>query len=149
MDLKTLLFSFDGRINRAKWWLTVLIIVIAWVVVGIVCSILWALLGQPIGLIVAGLVGLAAVVGLIWASIATGLKRLHDREQSGWWLVVFWLVPTAINMAAIPLAGSMTGNLLSLVAFGISIWGVIVLGALKGTTGPNAYGPDPIPVDDD
>jgi uncharacterized membrane protein YhaH (DUF805 family) len=150
MNLKTLLFGFEGRINRAKWWLTILIIAIVWIVAGIIGAILWAILGETIGLVVAGLIGLATVVLVLWASIATGLKRLHDREKPGWWLLIFWLLPFVLNLASIPMAGSMAGNLLALVGFGISVWAVIELGALKGTTGPNKYGPDPLPpVDDD
>jgi uncharacterized membrane protein YhaH (DUF805 family) len=33
---------------------------------------------------------------------------------------------------------------LSLVGFGISIWTIVVLGFLRGTRGPNSYGPDPL-----
>jgi uncharacterized membrane protein YhaH (DUF805 family) len=33
---------------------------------------------------------------------------------------------------------------LSLVAFAISIWGFVELGCLRGTDGPNTYGPDPL-----
>jgi uncharacterized membrane protein YhaH (DUF805 family) len=34
--------------------------------------------------------------------------------------------------------------LLSLVSLAISLWGFVELGCLRGTIGPNQYGPDPI-----
>jgi uncharacterized membrane protein YhaH (DUF805 family) len=33
---------------------------------------------------------------------------------------------------------------LSLASLGISIWAIVVLGFLRGTRGPNRYGPDPL-----
>jgi len=33
---------------------------------------------------------------------------------------------------------------LSLLSFAISIWAIVVLGFLRGTRGPNRYGPDPL-----
>ena len=36
---------------------------------------------------------------------------------------------------------------LSLASLAISIWAIVELGCLKGTTGPNMYGPDPLPAE--
>lgn len=144
MDWKSLLFSFEGRINRAKYWLAVLIFAVVYVVVGIFVALLMTALGQNTALIVGGLVGLAALVFGIWAGLAVGVKRLHDREKTGWWLLVFWLLPGVIGSAGSAIGG-LAGGILSLASLALSIWAIVELGCLKGTTGQNKYGPDPLP----
>jgi len=51
-------------------------------------------------------------------SIGVGIRRLHDTNRTGWWLLV----------SLVPLVGW--------------IW-IIVLLALAGDEGPNRYGPPP------
>lgn len=148
MDWKTLLFSFSGRINRAKWWLTVLISLLGWIVVGILALILISVLGQGTGGILAIIVAVAAFAGATWIGIAAGIKRLHDREKSGWWLLVFYLVPGIISAAGQAMGG-IVGNLIAFASLGISVWAIVELGCLKGATGPNMYGPDPLPPEPD
>lgn len=144
MDWKTLLFSFSGRANRAKYWLTVLIVGIVWLVAAIVGVTLSAALGSTLGLFISAIIGLGAFVFTIWPGLAIGVKRLHDREKSGWWLLLFWLVPNVLGGAGSALGG-FAGGALSLVSFGILVWAIVEFGCLKGTTGPNMYGPDPLP----
>jgi len=62
------------------------------------------------------------VLGLILLipSLAIAIKRYHDRDKSGWWILILF----------IPLVGF--------------IWFLIELGCLPGTPGPNRYGPDPL-----
>ncbi len=38
--------------------------------------------------------------------------------------------------------------LFNLGSFAISIWGFVEIGCLRGTEGPNQYGPDPLPPHD-
>ena len=52
--------------------------------------------------------------------VAIGVKRLHDRNKTGWWMLIILL----------PVIGG--------------LWYLIECGFLKGTTGPNTYGPDPL-----
>jgi uncharacterized membrane protein YhaH (DUF805 family) len=153
MDWRTLLFSFRGRINRAKYWLATLIYIGAWLLFGLVVSIVMtgvrataadALTGA--GLILVAL-GIIFLVGGIWSGFAVAIKRLHDREKSGWWLLLFWVAPGLLNA----IAGSWANGggmafpiLIGLVGIAISIWGFVEIACLKGTTGPNSYGPDPL-----
>ena len=135
MPISQLLFSFNGRINRAKWWLTGLAI--------LACMIALVLIGLAAG----ALVGLAIVVlilyiPMLWVGLAVGAKRLHDRDKSAWWLLVFYVLPGVLQGIA-----EHTGALsfiFYLVAAGISIWGIVELGFLRGTDGSNQYGPDPL-----
>jgi uncharacterized membrane protein YhaH (DUF805 family) len=122
MDLTTLLTSFEGRINRAKWWL-------GWLVMLILEAIAWivayAVAGFPTEANHPGLVAFAVIHGifglvLLYMMLAIYTKRWHDRGKSGWWTLII----------LIPIIGG--------------IWILIELGILEGTRGPNQYGPDPL-----
>ncbi|MCU0928710.1 MAG: DUF805 domain-containing protein [Burkholderiaceae bacterium] len=63
----------------------------------------------------------AASLLLLWPSLAISVKRWHDRDKSAWWVLV----------GLIPVIGG--------------LWLLIENGMLRGTPGPNRYGPDPVP----
>jgi uncharacterized membrane protein YhaH (DUF805 family) len=147
MDLGSLLFSFSGRINRAKYWLAVLIYLGVAVVLGIV---LFA--GFHAGLagigVVFGLIAIAVYIAMLVSGLAVAIKRLHDRDKSGWWVLVFYVVPGVLGgigseMGAASGSDAIVG-LFGLVSLGISVWAFVELGCLRGTVGPNNYGPDPL-----
>ena len=150
MDWTTLLFSFTGRINRGKYWLATLIYALAWIAF-IAAAIMWLggfdtdRLFSFVG--AALLLWLTAIVLLIistWSAFATGIKRLHDRGKSGWWIVLFWFGPGLLSGSNSAMSG-MEGNIaLSFIGFVIAVWGFIELYCLRGTSGPNEYGPDPL-----
>jgi uncharacterized membrane protein YhaH (DUF805 family) len=85
---------------------------------------------------------------LLWGlSITT--ERLHDRDKSAWWLVVFYLVPLLLDQFAKALSftgaiGTILHYMLALLSLAIMIWGFVEIGLLRGTAGPNKYGPDPL-----
>lgn len=154
MDLQTLLFSFEGRINRAKYWLVVLINIIVPNVAGIFAAMALGMSGidpsgappdpaNP-GLWIAALIGLAILVFSLWTSFAAGVKRLHDRGKSGWWILVFGGLPVALGAVSGVMGDA--GLIFIVAALGVAVWALVEFGCLKGTTGPNAYGPDPIPA---
>jgi uncharacterized membrane protein YhaH (DUF805 family) len=123
--MQSLLFSFQGRVNRAKFWL---VHVVMWVVLLVVFS---AILGsaamssdpqaalQSVGA-VGGIILLIVYILAIWIGLAVAAKRWHDRNKSAWWILI----------AVVPVVGG--------------LWYLIECGFLKGTTGPNKYGPDPL-----
>ncbi|MCK9542241.1 MAG: DUF805 domain-containing protein [Novosphingobium sp.] len=78
----------------------------------------------PIFYIGAGLIVLYWLAVIV-PTIAVTIRRLHDRDMSGWFLLLF------IVLSAIPLVG-----ILASIAW-------LVLMVLPGTPGPNKYGPDP------
>jgi uncharacterized membrane protein YhaH (DUF805 family) len=154
MNFANVLFSFSGRINRAKLWLAVVFWLVVWVIAFVVLMIL---LGRSIaefnpddvGSIIAALgtgilVILVVVIPMFISNFAVGIKRLHDRDKSGWWIVLFYFGPLVLDAIGNSIEGP-ASFLLSLAGFAIAIWGLIELGFLKGTTGPNQYGPDPLP----
>lgn len=143
MNPFTLLFDFRGRINRAKLWLAAAIYVgFLFCVIAITMaatSSLTAVLGAT----------LMAYVPLLVSSVAVGIKRLHDRNKSGWWLLPFF-VPVVLPFAAAALDdglapdSSMTLAVFQYIGLAIMIWAVIELGCLRGTIGANQYGFDPL-----
>jgi uncharacterized membrane protein YhaH (DUF805 family) len=147
MDWKALLFTFGGRINRGKYWLGVPVLVLLYIAAGIVFGIFYGVAGETVGMLLGGLVGLAALIVGLWGGVAIGIKRLHDREKPGWWLLIFWVLPTILSGIGSALGG--IGMVLSLASLAISIWALVELGCLKGTTGSNMYGPDPLPAEAD
>jgi uncharacterized membrane protein YhaH (DUF805 family) len=150
MDWTTLLFSFTGRIDRGKYWLAILIYMVAWIVFiaaifmwlgGLNSDNLFSFAGT--GLLI-WLVGFILFIAGTWSGLAVGIKRLHDRDKSGWWILLFWLGPSVLGgwQTATPSLGG--GLMLSLAAAAIVIWAFVELACLPGTPGPNQYGPDPL-----
>lgn len=149
MDWTTLLFGFKGRINRAKFWLACLIYTI--VMVALLAFIILSLggvdkdrIGDIIGtglLFVA--VGAVVFIVLLWSSLATAIKRLHDRGKSAWWVLLFWILPGLIGAVADNTTGTVS-LALNVVSIVLSVWGFVEVGCLRGTQGPNEFGPDPL-----
>jgi uncharacterized membrane protein YhaH (DUF805 family) len=136
VDFGSLLFGFQGRINRAKYWIaTVTYISVTIALVGLGFFFRF----NTIFFIIAAIAFTAVTV----SGIAVGLKRLHDRDMSGWWLLVFYLLPAVLDgigrAIGIPVIFSLAGS-------AVSIWALVVLGFLRGTSGANQYGPDPLGV---
>jgi uncharacterized membrane protein YhaH (DUF805 family) len=123
--MSNLLFSVQGRANRAKFWLVALGIVVVEVILFAVILGGAALSGDPEQIAaamgpVASVVILVFVVIATWISIAVAVKRYHDRNKSGWWVLIVF----------VPVIGG--------------LWYLIECGFLRGTPGPNTYGPDPL-----
>jgi uncharacterized membrane protein YhaH (DUF805 family) len=92
---------------------------------------------------------LMSVFGLVmWSMLALGVKRLHDRGLSSW-LILVVVLPFLGAVAAPSVAAEfdLGDNIvrLSLLLLTASvIWSVLQFGILKGETGPNEHGPDPL-----
>ncbi len=174
MDWNWFLFSFNGRINRAKLWLAVPVILSWMIFLGLLAVALGSLFGSPAltgslsfstsdlfkllnpdsyqSLRVAGLpLLLIKVVGtplVLWVYLATSIKRLHDRDRSGWWMVPFFAVPGIFNELADRLDYSYAALALGLATFVLYLWGFIEMYCLKGSRKTNRFGPDPLaPID--
>lgn len=106
--------EFTGRSRRKEYWMFFLLVIVVALVIGIVEGVL--------GL--AGMVGpygpLSALflLAILVPSISVGIRRLHDTDRSGWWILI----------AFVPIVGSLI---------------LLVFYVLEGTRGPNQYGPDP------
>ena len=143
-DLFDFMFGASGRINRAKYWRSFLIYCVAGLFVAVILFTA-ASLAAPLFMV---MVVLFLIPWLMWGfSIHT--ERLHDRDKSAWWLLMFSLLPGVLVQLAkfTGFAGAIGGVLhfvLELAAFALSIWGFVEIGCLRGTAGTNTYGPDPL-----
>ena len=132
MDM-SLFTSFEGRIGRQQWWLGIIaLIIIEWIVFMILGMIFGGSMmtgmdpnnpeaaAQALGMMSVPMIIIFLI--FLWPSLALYAKRWHDRGKSGWWTLII----------LIPVIGG--------------IWALIELGFLRGTDGPNLYGPDPLVV---
>lgn len=81
---------------------------------------------------------------LLWWYFAAWIKRLHDRNKTGWWLVPYFIVPGIYSQFEDRLPDSNAMALLGLAVSIVAFWGLVEMLCLKGTTGPNRFGPDPL-----
>ena len=165
MSLFYLLFGFSGRINRGKYWLAVVLWLVFWVIALPVCLLAgFAILGtnlvdgqlpsgddwleksirMAVDYVVLFIIFLTLVIVSWISAFAIGVKRLHDRNKNGWLIVLFYVVPSILAGIANTSEHAVASSLLGLASFVISIWGLVELGFLRGTVGPNPYGPDPL-----
>ncbi|MGN7981379.1 DUF805 domain-containing protein [Burkholderia sp. 22313] len=105
MNLKWLLFSFEGRIGRLPWW----IYAVAYAVLSAIFDAgSRGSSGDDLPLL-AMLVLFAIAVVSVWASIAVGVKRLHDIDKSGWWMLLIF-VPIVGAIALFVMNGFIAGT---------------------------------------
>ena len=103
--------TFSGRAARSEFWFWVLFAVIVTAAGGVIDE---ALLPNSQNGLVAPLIALA----LLLPGIAVSVRRLHDVDRAGWWLLIYFT--------------------------GIGIIFLIIWYCTIGTTGPNRFGPDPL-----
>ena len=106
--------DFDGRAVRSEFWWWALFVGIVQFAAAIVLTIV-LIIFQNVGFLqwLSVLIFMVIVLAFILPSIAVSVRRLHDRDLSGWWyLLVF-----------VPIG--------SVVLF--------VFNVLPGTPGPNRY----------
>jgi uncharacterized membrane protein YhaH (DUF805 family) len=129
MSLMSFLFSFQGRVRRLHLWL--FFIVLSFLYGGIFWQFghvlhvhhggwmmghgmydewLWFARSPVLD---------ALALLAVWMKLAVIVKRWHDRDKSGWWVLI----------VLIPVIGW--------------LWQLIECGFLDGTPGPNKYGPSP------
>jgi uncharacterized membrane protein YhaH (DUF805 family) len=139
MDFVNIFITYSGRINRSKFWIGVLIICVINSV--LVMTAFFAGRGTNISFI-ANITNLLVVI----SGFGVGVKRLHDRNKSGWFILLFLFLPITLFGIGerIIEVSDIAATVLWLVAIVISIWAFVELGCLRGTIGQNLYGPDPL-----
>jgi len=130
--------DFNGRVRRTEFWYYVL----AYVVISVVLAVIQSLVGTRL---LTGLLSLA----LLLPSLGMAVRRLHDINRSGWWILI-GVVPLVVMMLLTIMAvmmGSLGGMFLSATLMPILSLAAAVLliywYAQPGTAGPNQYGADP------
>lgn len=122
-------FSFQGRIRRSTWWLGYVLPLIGISIAATALDVGFGFVSiqdarpvdgygyQTVGI---GVFGPLSLIPMVWGGLAGQVKRWHDRDKSGWFVLVNF----------IPFIGT--------------IWALVELGFLRGTMGPNRFGPDPL-----
>ncbi|MGB0901783.1 DUF805 domain-containing protein [Halocynthiibacter sp.] len=101
--------TFSGRAQRSEyWWWSLFVIVLTYGVMFIEIAVLGT-----------AVLNLIISLALLLPGIAVTVRRLHDLDRSGWWILI----------AIIPLVGPII---------------LLVWFCTKGTAGSNNYGQDPL-----
>jgi uncharacterized membrane protein YhaH (DUF805 family) len=154
--------DFSGRSRRQEYWSWILFQVIIYIAVLVLLMLVGgsAFMTGDVqsAMAVGGIAFLIIGLYLIWElvilvpSLAVAVRRLHDTNHSGWWILAP-LVPYLIAFVA-AIGGMSSGSGSGLKAAGLvtmlCVLAAIVLGLvllvfmfLDGTPGANRYGPDP------
>ena len=122
-----------GRASRSEFWWFCLFTFILNIIVALLGSLLPAL---------GSIVSAVQALWLLLPTVGVTTRRLHDRNLSGWWQAL----PLAATLPAVAGAVLEANWLLMLAgcAAGLASLWLLIFYALKGTAGPNRFGPDPL-----
>jgi uncharacterized membrane protein YhaH (DUF805 family) len=145
-------FGFEGRINRAKCWRAMALNSFCLLVFMLVVPFnlgtcfrdadpKWAI--GPVTALLVGTMGPAIIIST-WCFTAIAIKRLHDRNRSGWWMVLFFIAPPLLEKLWDWLDNPTAAFMVSLVGFVLSVWSFVEIFCLRGTREPNRFGSDPL-----
>ncbi|QPF92496.1 DUF805 domain-containing protein [Bradyrhizobium commune] len=174
MDWTWYLFRFDGRINRALLWQALLIVALLVSVLELVDQAVHVLNGQKTfkfsfefdfdfgvsdvfrvvdprayRLLAAAdhptlILKVISVPLFLWIYLATAIKRLHDRDRSGWWMIPFFVVPNSVFQFWDLLPDANWFVPFELAIYALLLWGLVEMFIAPGTSGSNRFGPDPL-----
>jgi len=105
---------FGGRSRRKEYWYFVLFNIIVSIVLGWIDALLGTRGSYAGAGVLSGIYGLAVII----PSLAVTVRRLHDIDRTGWWILV----------GLVPLIGAIV---------------LLVFALLDGTPGTNRYGSNP------
>jgi uncharacterized membrane protein YhaH (DUF805 family) len=107
--------GFTGRARRSEYWWFALFTVL----VGLAAAILDSVLGTTLGSDGStGVIGIIVNLALLLPTLAVAMRRLHDTDRSGWWLLI----------GLVPIVGAIV---------------LLVFFVLDSTPGTNRFGASP------
>ena len=154
MPYRKLYRLIEGRSPRREYWMfTLLVFIVMVVMIGLIISLVGGLgalmpnVADPgalqgpgaLGAMMGGMgIGAIVIIGAfyVWAlltgvaSFAVTIRRLHDLNLSGWFILAFYAV-------------LIVSALISMWLYWAAAIGSIVVMCLPGTQGANKYGADP------
>ena len=107
--------DFNGRARRKEYWLFYLFLMLGYIVTAVI-DLMTGSFDEISGF---GILSGLFFLGIIIPNIAVTIRRLHDQDKSGWWILIGF----------IPVLGGLV---------------LLVFMCLPGTTGDNRFGADPI-----
>ncbi|HKK77233.1 MAG TPA: DUF805 domain-containing protein [Saprospiraceae bacterium] len=111
--------DFSGRARRSEFWYFVLFNFLISLGLGAIDAILGLEMGGNVGIL-----GLLYSLFVLIPSLAVAVRRLHDTDRTGWWILI----------GLIPIIGFIV---------------LIVFYVQEGTPGENEYGLNPKEMGDD
>lgn len=158
-------FSPSGRISRSQYWLRFYLPYFGIYFVLQIASVVTSPVAGDKSAAYAVFSTLSTIFSLValWPAIAVLIKRIHDRNKSGWFclflyapvtlfiaLLAVWFAGMFIAIAngsepTLPSLGPLgiSTIVVGIVSMGVSLWFFVEFGCLRGTIGANRYGPDP------
>jgi len=151
--------DFSGRSSRSEFWFFILFYIIIVILATVIdATILGSQMGQGIG-ILSGIVMLVHII----PGLAVSVRRLHDIDRTGFWVLLFVLAPALIWIVGLLIMGGsilmMMGGTdasaaagfatmgMGFLVIGLIILAIVILAIVfyvtPGTLGPNTYGPPP------
>lgn len=103
--------DFRGRARRSEFWWFALFYFVLMVFLGYVVD--------SVSESLSSILVLVAWAGLLVPYLAVGVRRLHDTDRTGWWILIGF----------IPIIGTIV---------------LLVFFVQRGTPGTNRFGPDPL-----
>jgi len=103
---------FQGRARRMELWMFVLFSFLISIGLGVIDLVAGTTMEGV------GVLGAIYSLAIVIPSIAVGIRRLHDTDRSGWWLLI----------ALVPLIGAIV---------------LLIFYVMDGTPGDNRFGPNP------
>jgi len=100
--------TVSGRACRSEFWFWTLFVILVTIAAGII--------DQAVVESEYGLVQPLTSLALFLPGIAVAIRRLHDLDRTGWWVLIAFT--------------------------GIGIILLLIWDCMKGTSGPNRFGPD-------
>ena len=108
--------DFSGRAARSEYWWFILFIALGNIVLSFVDA---AIFGRSVDGQTVSILGAIWSLALLLPAIAVGVRRLHDRDMTGWWLLLY----------LIPVLGALV---------------LLFFFVQSGTNGANRFGLDPL-----
>jgi uncharacterized membrane protein YhaH (DUF805 family) len=171
-----ILFRSEGRINRAPYWLAGITSVFAPLI--FMSLLLFAVGGLPPGSkisfgiadllrdplsfgfgdsfrgagptasVLLYLIAAPVCAATVWFFTASSIRRLHDRNRSGWWFIPFIIGPLVLPTIGDRLGDSALSAVPGMIVSVAGFWGFVEMACLGGTRGPNRFGADPLALPD-
>jgi len=144
-------FPFSGRIGRRQYWISTLLYLLVWILGTVILIVLAALNYNPpddtitsrtiVGFMLLGIAVIVFAFIIVAGLASTGVRRLHDRGKTGYWLLLYYVLPSMMLKNA---GFDTVGLISSLLTLGILICAIIDLGVLRGEIGSNVFGTNPL-----
>jgi uncharacterized membrane protein YhaH (DUF805 family) len=139
------IFSFWGRIDRARYWgfsgLCLLVFVLSSIAIALTANSTNA---TPVNVVAVGvaIAGLVLCCAMVVALLGLGVRRLHDRGKSGFWIALYYPAYPAVPLSLFdPDPVGLVRIALFCVVLPIMVWSMIDLGFLKGKPADDLEGP--------